>query len=546
MSSAFGQSAFVPYGQDYYHLVDRFGIQAGHLSNSFHDNVKPFERKYIAEFIDEVSHDSLSFSKVDSFNISYLKRDSWEFDSTLKETEKPLFKVFFKQPADFYFAKGDDYDVHISPMVNFTWGKDYADGSFEKQFINTRGVELRGRIGKRLAFFSQFTENQRSSPEFLKEYAYQQKGNPYYGFTKIVDEDSVKYKMDYMNALGYLVFSPSKHVVLRFGHSKNFIGSGIRSMILSDFSSPYFNFSANIRLGRLEYMNIMAKMNNRQEEVSIANLVPIPPKFMAFHHLNVNVAKNLNVGLFEMVMFGDRKFDLNYMNPVIFYRFVEGLVGSSDNALVGADFKWNLFKHISLYGQLVLDEFNAKEEKKNGWYGQKNAGQLGMKYINFLGIRQLDAQVEYNYARPYTYSHYNSYSNLLNYNLPLAHPLGANFKETISVLRFQPFGRLQFKTTWMLATKGLDDGSGFNYGGDIGKNYRENRPQDENVEIGQGLKTKINLWKMQLTYMPWHNIFVDFSFQNRMQSFDNPDLNKNTSLFMFGLRWNIFRPDFLF
>lgn len=540
-----GQSGFIPYSSEYYHLIDRFEVKSGYLSNDFHDNVKPFERKRVLNYLNSVPLDSMRFTKVDSFNLSYLKNDNWEWDSIRPVlTKKPLLKVFFKEPADFYHYKNDDFDIHVNPILNFGGGSNSSQSEKQGQFINTRGIRIRGSVNNKLGFYTLFTENQESSPFYVREYSLGLDGYPYNGFTKIVNGDSVAFVRDYIQAEGYMVFYPSRHIMLKMGHSKNFVGSGMRSMILSDFSSPYFNFQASVRLGRLEYMNILAKMNNRQEDFSVADLEVIPPKFMVFHHLNVNVTKNFNLGLFETVMFGNRKFDMNYLNPVIFYRFVEGLVGSSDNAIVGADFKLNLLKSISFYGQLILDEFNRKENQKEGWYGQKNAGQLGLKYIDAFTLKQFDIQGEFNYARPYTYSHYTTYSNLVNYNLPIAHPLGANFREFIVKGRYQPINRLYLRATHMWNSKGYDDALA-NWGGDITRNYREDRPLEFGNQIGQGFKIETSLTNFEASYMLWHNLFLDSSFQMRRQRALGEKLTKE-NLFKFGLRWNAFQNDYLF
>ena len=60
-------------------------------------------------------------------------------------------------------------------------------------------------------------------------------------------------------------------------------------------------------------------------------------------------------------------------------------------------------------------------------FGQINmAYKLGLKYIDVLGIDNLDYQVEWNTARPYTYSHYDD-ANYTHYNQALAHPVGSKF-----------------------------------------------------------------------------------------------------------------------
>ena len=45
----------------------------------------------------------------------------------------------------------------------------------------------------------------------------------------------------------------------------------------------------------------------------------------------------INIGLFESIVFSrPNHFELQYLNPVIFYRTVEQMVGSPDNAMIGA------------------------------------------------------------------------------------------------------------------------------------------------------------------------------------------------------------------
>ena len=69
----------------------------------------------------------------------------------------------------------------------------------------------------------------------------------------------------------------------------------------------------------------------------------------------------LNIGLFETVIWdnaNDRGFDVNFVNPLIFYTAIEFATSSrAGNALLGASLKYK-FKNITLYYQLLLDEIN--------------------------------------------------------------------------------------------------------------------------------------------------------------------------------------------
>lgn len=546
------QSAQLSTTSESYHLLERMEIKSGNLSNTFHTNIKPFQRRDIIDFLSSI--DTLAYLKlspVDHWNLDYLRTDSWEFLDSLNEgvanSEKVLLKNIYEKKGDFYYFRNEDFDIHASPIFHFLGGR--SGNSLEPTrdlFVNTRGVEIRGTVNDKLGFYTYFTENQSTPAFYERNYVLEQGAFPYYGFTKVAGEDSVAMKRDYIGAEGYMVFRPSKSIMLRFGHSKNFVGSGIRSMVLSDVTAPYLNLGAEVKLGRLQYSNIFALMSDFQVERPVDNSVTIPSKFMAFHHLNLNVTKNLNIGLFEKVMFGrdNNSFDINYLNPLIFYRFIEGFSGSSDNAMVGVDFKWNVFKTASIYGQFVLDEFKLSEWQEDGWWGEKHAGQLGIKYIDALGIKQLDLQAEVNYSRPYTFSHYSSSSNAVHYNIPTGHPLGANFSELLLRARYQPFAKLSLVGTYMTYQKGFDADS-TNYGGNILRNNRFDRPDDYGNFTGQGANRVVQMGDIRLSYMLRHNLFLDLNYlHRRSRSEELGDETEDT--FRFGVRLNFGREDNFF
>ena len=543
------QSTYAPLNDDYSHLIERYEIKSGSLLN-LHSNIKPVRRKDLVKLTTDLENfTKIKFSKADSFNLSYLQNDSWEWLGDEKflqsNSKKALFTQLLKKKSDFYSFQNKDIDLHISPIFQFAFAQDNLVES--QLYTNTRGVEIRGTINKKLGFYSMFSDNQIVYPEYVRAYGRSYDANPYEGFTKITNADSTKFATDFFSARGYITFNALKSVQLQFGHDKNFIGSGIRSMILSDFSAPYLHLKITTQIGRFQYVNIFAQMLNKQVRVAVDGTEQIPPKYFSLHHLSINVSKNLNIGFFETVVFGKRPigFDINYLNPIIFLRFVEGHLGSVDNSMAGADFKFNFKRHFSIYGQLVLDEFNLKYFKEDKWWATKYATQIGGRYIDVLGVKNLDFQAEYNLARPYTYSHNSTYSNYVNYNLPLAHPLGANFKEALFVLRYQPVKRLSLNFTTMLAKHGRDTDD-LNWGGDIQRNYLINRPNDYGNTIGQGHLETIRHLSLGASYMLRHNLFIDLKAQNRTVNYsDDVDATESTIL-SFGVRWNSAQKPFLF
>ena len=191
-------------------------------------------------------------------------------------------------------------------------------------------------------------------------------------------------------------------------------------------------------------------------------------KYLALHHLSLDVTPNLNIGVFESEIAGrpGRGSELQYLNPIIFYRAMEQQIGSADNALLGLDFKWNILHTAQLYGQVVLDEFKLSEIRAGkGWWSNKQAIQVGGKYVDVAGIRNLDLQAELNYIRPYTYQHASLYTAYTHYMQPLAHPMGANLTEVLGVLSYQPLPRLMLVAKAIYTEQGLD--YGYNAAGQV-------------------------------------------------------------------------------
>ena len=70
----------------------------------------------------------------------------------------------------------------------------------------------------------------------------------------------------------------------------------------------------------------------------------------------------------------NRGFDVNYLNPIIFYRAIEFSTGSrAGNALIGLSGKYKVSNKVNVYGQLIIDEFSSKDifGGKKSWKNKK-------------------------------------------------------------------------------------------------------------------------------------------------------------------------------
>jgi hypothetical protein len=533
---SFAQSAYIPLNQDIYHLMERYEIKSGTFYDKFHAHIKPYQRKIVAHLADSVWADIEDLSLADEFNLDYLKNDSWEWSSTAdSDSQKPILKAIYRKKSDFYHVDIKDFNLHINPVLHGFVGFDKDND--DTPYLNTRGVELRGMIARKIGFYTYLTDTQGTMPLYVTQFINQWSAVPNEGYYK---RDLGGNGLDFLTARGYISFDILRDKInFQFGYDKNILGSGYRSLILSDFSSNYLFMKINTNIWKINYQNIFAELT---AENPLADGL-YPQKFMALHHLSVNITPQLNVGLFESIIFSRKDslsniyFDFRYLNPLIFYRSIEQQAGSPDNANLGLDFKWNFLKRFSLYGQFFLDEFVLNEIRKNrGWRGNKQAFQIGAKYIDVAGVSNLDLQAEFNFVRPYTYSHNLRWGEYSNYNQPLAHPLGSNFYEMIGVLRYQPIPRLSLSGKAIYGVSGADFGER-NYGGNIFKNNTENIEEFGN-KVAQGNRTKLYFLDFTASWQIRHNIFVDFKQILRQVSSDlSPKVNQAFTSIAF--RWNI-------
>ncbi len=457
-----------------------------------------------------------------------------------------IFGLFYKNPADFFQIKTNNFSFHISPLLFLSYGDDPHQNDII--FRNTRGMEARGLIDQKIYFYTNIIENQARFMDFIERKISKFQAIPGQGAYKDYHSGIIENLQgyDFANSTAYAGINVTKSLAIELGHGRHFIGHGIRSLFLSDYSQNYFYLKFNTRVWKFRYQNLFTELAPLSAGQNPSDHL-LPKKYMVNHTLSFLPFKNVELSIFESVVFARQNhFEFQYLNPIILYRVVESFLDSPDNALVGAQAKWNIARRFQLYGQFLLDEFKVSEIiHHTGWWGNKNGIQLGVKYINVLGVDHLDAQLEYNRVRPYTYTHRDtldgfprqSNASYSHFNQPLAHPLGANFKEVIFHLRYQPTKRWTANLRYLHAIYGQDTDQK-NYGGNI--LLQSNlRVQDYGNVIGQGLKTTLVAFRLDLSYCFAHNFYLNFTILKRKEMTDMSNLM--TSYIGGSLRANFWR-----
>jgi hypothetical protein len=502
------QSIYQPYSYDFY---QKFNTDAYSTKTRLHTSSKPF-------FID----DSLLMHRYDSI-INY--------GSDASNKSLLYRKLFNEHLID---IKSPNSTFYADLLPDFTIGRDLSQK--RNTWLSSIGLQIGGTAGKNFYYNISGYLNRAAVPDYLSNYIKQVGIVPGQAYAGTFNLNTNAYAWDYITAT--VSYTPVKYLNISAGRDKTFIGDGYRSLLLSDYSSPYPFFKLTANLGNVKYMAMWAYFT---DPAGTSDRFINRNKWGVFHYLDWNVSNRVSIGFFDSVIWANTDdqghthgFDFNYINPVIFLRPVEAANGSPDNALIGFTSKYKITDGITAYGQFSLDEFQAKEFFNNGGSSRNKFGyQLGIRGANLFNVQNLNYLLETNTVRPYTYS---ERSSILNYSAnsePLAHPWGANFREVVALLNYS-YKRFELMGEADYGHYGLDIG-GRNYGKDIFQSYQDPVQQFGN-NIGQGLKTNMVYLQGKIGYLlnPKYNLRLELGGIYRTEK--NSAFNDKTSMITFGVR----------
>ncbi|MFI5196855.1 MAG: hypothetical protein ACHQD8_07175 [Chitinophagales bacterium] len=537
INACFGQTTFLPLGSEDYHVLDRLETISGRLCDSIANGDKPETRRNVVSFLENVKSannpDKMKpaqdgtkpktsrLSKIDRYNMEQMISESGEWAPKESETinsKYPWFHTFYNKQYDFGYVKTDgffldkDFFVVVNPVASGMAVMQHNDPSpgssvHNTLLTNSQGAELRGWISRKVGFYTSVVDNQEQYPYYVSNWVTKkQQAVPGADYFLLPGTASGRY--DYMQASGYINFDAVKnHVNVTFGSGKHFIGDGITSLFLTDYSSNMPFLQLQTRIWHINYECLYLELTPQYDK-SMGDAI-LNHKFSTIHNLTWNVSKHFNLGFFESEVF-DRPnvYEISYLNPIIFSTAVNRFNGSGDKSILGMSAKAIVAKHLQFYAQLLFNEFRVKElTSSKGWYGNKWGVQAGGKYFDAFTIKNLDLQGELNVVRPYTYSAQDTLANYTNYNQPLADPLGSGFIKATGIIRYQPVKNLYVSLKATYYIQGVDTGSS-NLGNNVFKNYLT-ADHIYGVSMINGPKSHCEIISLNLSYQLRRNLFFD-------------------------------------
>ncbi|MDP5171755.1 MAG: capsule assembly Wzi family protein [Bacteroidia bacterium] len=535
-------------GHDVYHYVDRLDVlgyyRDGVDPESGSDGglpveLKPYGRDKVASWVKQASEERMSMPEKRWQERMRVQTDDLLADST---GVAGLWGTFGTNRRDLYHVNQPGFRMYVNPVLYLTGGLDRTNDPAAAQealplYNNLRGLVIRGSIGEKIGFHTEAGDFLARIPEF--QYRRFRATGSVDGEEEIKQFGNVN-GVNYFKTRGYLTAQAVPWLRIKLGKDRVQWGNGWQSLILSDQAADAYLLNLHASFWKLEYVSHFAQFidyfpgKNDQEG-------DYPRKYGAFHALFYRPVPNVSVGVFESVIYspvqpyGRRGFELQYLNPVIFYRSVEQFVGSPDNAMIGVNMKVNLWNTMQLYGQGIIDDFNFGNRVNGpGYWGNQWGLQGGIKYYNAFTIPTLDLQLEYNRVRPYVYQHFNVVSNYSQYGASLGHAAGGNVQDWNLMLQYHPLPGWNLQLVGSMLDQGRDQG-GKNYGWDITNTY-QNRPQEYGNTVGQGEAWSVQqLWGRLSWQVGATDVYVEAEGRYRRESLGAATPAQSLSM-MAGLR----------
>jgi hypothetical protein len=397
-----------------------------------------------------------------------------------------------KHFCDQYLFEVHDERVHLyfSPIINFQLGQNWLDNDGSTLYQNTRGIYVKGTLLKNFSFSTAFVENQARFSDYENHFI--SNHGEFYPNASTVQQNGVipgggrtkPFKdggYDYGYAIGSFLYQPFKNLEIRAGNAPTFVGSGYRSLILSDnsYQAPYIDIKYTF-LKKWSYGIRKARGFNLIRKTAFSTVEGYyQPKAYSRHYLNFEINSKITVGLSENSIWsmGDtlsKPPNGRYYAPIPFL----GLSQSSNETIYGIDASEIVGKKTRFYQQFVFSGFNLDQIGL----------QFGLRFYDLLPNSLL--QIEYNKVGSDLYTAELPGMSYTHYNLPLAHPKGQGFDElviraNVSIKRI--YGEIKTVCYWLKNYNERDLLPMDNEGNAI-----EDRIIHQQFELGYRINPKIN------------------------------------------------------
>jgi hypothetical protein len=335
---------------------------------------------------------------------------------------------------------------YLSPRAEagYTW-RDRADSS-GTAWLGGVGMEIHGRFGRRLSFYSQglaYTEAT-DRAQFSHQF------DPSQGETYSVEKgagDSLLSDRTFNRYTAYALLD-LPGIAIKAGRDRVHSGPGYFSSLTAERDTPPY-WMAEARIDFAPWLGV------RDYLLAMTDTDHAIRKYANLHRFEFRPLAGLEVAFQDIVIYQDRDPDWRYALPLAPLTFTEADEGGRDNAAMGFDFLYAGIRDLSVWGELFIDDLLGPSAFFDDFWENRWAALAGFQATSPLPWLDADLVVEWSHVEPWTYVGRQPQTSFRHFNVPSASKLGPDSRSLDIQLSYRPAARLEFRSRFEADDKGI-------------------------------------------------------------------------------------------
>ncbi len=495
-SLLYAQVGTAPLYTPVYDFLERMETKG--ILKEVYNGTRPLSQKEIAEYLIIIRQKE---DKLNNIELKQLESLEKEYQLALNLEDKRKYAIYQKQNEDYNFV----FDLHYKRLMLYTKGDSYEQT--DKIIIETRGAVIEGTLKEKVGFYCSVRDNTESgSRDYTSKDNYWNQDMAYY----VISESSI----DYDETEAYIYFDLSYFDLILAREALEWGPARRGNLLLNDNASPFDHFRLSAKYDRFKFTMVQGELiSDIEDSLRTYTLSDgrerkaLASKWLAAHRLELSLFDGLELGFQELIIYGERGFELLYLNPMMFYRSAEHYGADRDNAAMGVDFELYRFAPFKFYGAYFMDDIDTAKLFSD-WYGNKWAFTLGLYIINPFKDINIDWRLEYTRIEPWVYTHFYPINRYTNHTSCLGYYLGPNADTWYNEINLWVLHNLHLQLYYERIRKGYNEPTR-NIGGDVLEDHK--LTDGENKKFLSGLLEKQNIIGCQIAYQPYRELNINTS-----------------------------------
>ncbi len=511
-----GQAEYVPLDHPVYNFLKEMKVRG--MVRNLHYDFPNLTRREVIEKINFLWDNRASLSATEKsiiekyrieFDYSYcdsLRLNYGFFEGQNSITER--FAAIFSDNIKYlYSERNESVNLFFEGVGNYTHGQKFSPEMNNAEIYDI-GIRFRGTALDKFGFAFRMSKGLVSGS---RGYAPEIDRSLNYSTKFLINQENIN---NYDITTGYIKYydTPAEDMEVDFliGREKTKFGLGYHSRLSFSGEGPYMDLvKFRFRYGIFNFYSFHATTVGELHKGIEDNYT----KHFASNRFKLSWPGLFDIGMGQTIVYSGRGIEIGYLNPLIFYKFLEIAMQDRDNGTFFLDFQSDFIPDFEFQLTYFLDE--TINVNKPNHFSNKSAFQAGFLWTRPFSFDDMFLNFEYTYLRPYVYSHRIPGNTYSAYGIILGHPIGPNSREFYLNAAYNFNSRIRAEIEYVGITSGenLYDSEGniiFNAGGDIQYSQEKTDGSPEEAYFLDGEKIDNHTFSLKIKTELIRELYIDF------------------------------------